>query len=101
MVTNNILKAHEDKFIKEQTEIDELIASRKLNMLSIRNLAEDGIKQQQTIDELLTLLDKFYPCDEDGNGNFEYNEGSEYLGELVESTLSKYANKIRGSNDCK
>ena len=46
-------------------------------------------KQRQEINELLLVLRKFMPLDEDGNGNFEYNKGSESLGELVVKTLEK------------
>jgi len=35
------------------------------------------------------LLQKFLPMDEDGNGEFQYNDGSEELGEEVIKLLSK------------
>lgn len=44
---------------------------------------------QERIAELESLLQKFIPCDEDGNGQFLYSEGSEYLGELVNKTLEQ------------
>ena len=39
--------------------------------------------------EMYRLLEKFIPCDEDGNGEFIYNDGSEYLGEAVNKLLEK------------
>ena len=39
--------------------------------------------------DMYELLIRFLPMDEDGNGEFEYNDGSEYLGERVEALLAK------------
>jgi hypothetical protein len=40
--------------------------------------------------ELETLLKNFMPMDEyGGGGDFEYNEGSEYLGEAVVEALKE------------
>lgn len=39
--------------------------------------------------DMYKLLELFIPTDEDGNGNFTYDDGSEYLGEQVELILAK------------
>tara|TARA_R110001632_G_scaffold41831_1_gene105544 strand:+ start:763 stop:1044 length:282 start_codon:yes stop_codon:yes gene_type:complete len=39
--------------------------------------------------DMYALLLKFLPMDEDGNGPFEYNEGSEHYGEEVEALIAK------------
>tara|TARA_R110000851_G_scaffold60415_4_gene139461 strand:+ start:805 stop:1137 length:333 start_codon:yes stop_codon:yes gene_type:complete len=39
--------------------------------------------------DMYAMLMRFLPMDEDGNGEFEYNDGSEYLGERVEALLAK------------
>ena len=39
--------------------------------------------------EMYELLKEFIPMDEDGNGSHEYNEGSEYMGEMVNKLLAK------------
>jgi hypothetical protein len=44
--------------------------------------------------KMYALLLKFLPMDADGNGPFEYNEGSEHLGEEVEALLAKVRGEI-------
>lgn len=40
--------------------------------------------------EMYKLLQQFIPCDEDGNGNFLYNDGEDDpIGQLVEPLLAK------------
>tara|TARA_R110000772_G_scaffold209058_1_gene319593 strand:+ start:688 stop:975 length:288 start_codon:yes stop_codon:yes gene_type:complete len=39
--------------------------------------------------DMYALLLKFLPMDEDGNGPFEYNDGSEHYGKEVETLLAK------------
>ena len=39
--------------------------------------------------DMYELLKEFIPMDEDGNGEFQYNEGSEYLGKKVIELLTK------------
>ena len=39
--------------------------------------------------DMYELLKEFLPMDEDGNGEFQYNEGSEYLGKKVTELLAK------------
>jgi hypothetical protein len=39
--------------------------------------------------DMYELLLKFLPMDEDGNGPFEYNEGSEHYGEEVKALIAK------------
>lgn len=43
--------------------------------------------QERKIKMLRDVLAKFTPCDENGNGEFLYNEGSEYLGADVLEVL--------------
>lgn len=39
--------------------------------------------------KMYRLLQKFIPCDEDGNGAFIYEDGSEYLGSAVNELLAE------------
>ncbi len=50
-------------------------------------------KQAEQIKLLRKALEKFVPMDECGNGDFQYNEGSEYLGEEVMEALAATENK--------
>ncbi len=50
-------------------------------------------KQAEQINLLRKALEKFVPIDEYGNGDFHYNEGSEYLGEEVMEALAATENK--------
>jgi hypothetical protein len=39
--------------------------------------------------KMYRMLKEFLPMDEDGNGEFSYNEGSEYLGDEVTKILAE------------
>ena len=45
--------------------------------------------------KMYKLLQKFLPCDEDGNGVFLYNDGSEYLGDEVTKLLAEARGEIK------
>lgn len=59
----------------------------------ITKLAESAYvvieEQNALIAEFKKLLERFTPTDDDGNGNFTYEDGSEYLGEEVNRLLAK------------
>jgi hypothetical protein len=55
--------------------------------ITISKLESDKLVLNKRIAELKEVLRNFLPMDEDGNGEFKYNDGSEHLGEEVLDAL--------------
>jgi len=92
-VTNKLIKLEAMTAVNDFKHIQHVAQAFSVNLLK---LEDDAIKQIAVFEKMFQLLEKFLPCDEDGNGegDFVYSDGSESFGKEVIALLVE----ARGEN---